>query len=157
MKIRAVNIIDETLPEVACRSGISRIELRADETLSVQQIQGIFQLIAAQQIPLQCISLRPDHLAFTAPAAAIEKLSLLFAPSGYRLAISGCCAEITVAGGQFEHMPDVAAKIIAALKAAEVYILDLNSSHASASVLIDQSDLARANQAIYAALPALRP
>ena len=152
MKIRAVKIVDKTLPVISCQSGIAQIELLGNHSFSAQEIQTLFQMIAVQQVPLQCINLDAAQIVFAVPCSASDDIALLLAAAGHKVNTIGDCAEINVSGIQMEHATAIAAKILAALRMTGISILQLKTSHASVSVLIQQPDLISAKQAIQTAL-----
>jgi aspartate kinase len=152
MKIRAVRITDGTLPVLSCQSGITQIKLLANHPFSGQEIQAIFQMIANHQISLQRINLHLDQIVFSVPCAAADSITFLFDKPDYVINRNSNCAEINISGGQISDIPEIMAKIIETLSCANVSILQLSTSQAFVSVLIEQADLAKASSVIRAAL-----
>jgi len=109
----------------------------------------IFHRLADAGVSVDLINVSPDEKKFIITEDAADSASEALKDLGVDVTIRSGCAKISVIGAGMRGMPGVMAKVVAALREAQVRILQTSDSHLTISVLTDEQDLERATKALH--------
>lgn len=109
----------------------------------------IFSRLAGTGVSVDLINVSPEVKRFIIPEEDVEKaraaLETLPLAADFRCG----CAKVSVIGTGMRGVPGVMSRVVAALREAEVRILQSSDSHLTISVLIDQGDVESATKALH--------
>jgi aspartate kinase len=111
--------------------------------------QGALSVLAEHGISIDLITLMPEVLAFTVKEEAVKEAANLLSKLGYQVQTSGSCAKVSIIGAGMRGRPGVMARVVKALHAAGVEILQTADSHTTISCLVPREDLQRALAALH--------
>lgn len=109
----------------------------------------VFGSMAEAGISVDLISVSPTTQTFTIEGKLLDKATSILGRLGYETrAVSGC-AKVTIVGAKMRGVPGVMAKVARALGRANIPILQTADSHLTISVLVPESEMARAIRALH--------
>jgi len=109
----------------------------------------IFHGLAEAGVSVDLINVSPDEKKFIITEDAAASTAEALRDLGVDVSIRPGCAKISVVGAGMRGIPGVMAKVVAALREAQVRILQTSDSHLTISVLTDERDLERATKALH--------
>lgn len=109
----------------------------------------LFHRLADAGVSVDLINVSPDEKKFIVTEDAKDSAYEALKDLGVNVSIRSGCAKISVIGAGMRGMPGVMAKVVAALREAQVRILQTSDSHLTISVLTDEQDLERATKALH--------
>ncbi|MBP0816862.1 ACT domain-containing protein, partial [Bacillus anthracis] len=113
--------------------------------------QHVFKEMANEGISVDLINISPTGVAYTVndnvSARAVEVLKQL----GYEPIVTEHCAKVSIVGAGMAGIPGVTAKIVTALAEKGIQILQSADSHTTIWVLVKETDLVEAVNALHSA------
>lgn len=109
----------------------------------------IFQRLADAGVSVDLINVSPNEKKFIVSEEAATNAKQALTDLNVEVVVRPGCAKISVIGAGMRGIPGVMAKVVAALREAQVRILQTSDSHLTISVLTDEKDLEQATQALH--------
>ncbi|WP_219836713.1 aspartate kinase [Paenibacillus sp. R14(2021)] len=140
---------DRHVTGVAHVSGVTQITVQAQDGHTDVQLQ-VFQAMAKHHISVDFINVNPGGAVYTVFDHDADKAVNVLQEIGYApRAVSGC-AKISVIGGGMNGVPGIMARIVEALTEKGVPILQSADSNTTIWVLVRESYMVTALQALHA-------
>ncbi|MDP3487139.1 MAG: aspartate kinase, partial [Bacillota bacterium] len=109
----------------------------------------IFHRLADAGVSVDLINVSPGEKKFIITEDVADSAFEALKDLGVDVSIRPGCAKISVIGAGMRGIPGVMAKVVAALREAQVRILQTSDPHLTISVLTDEQDLERATKALH--------
>lgn len=116
-----------------------------DQTMNVR----LFRALAERGISVDMINVSPRRKSFVVRDERAEEAREALEELGLEPELRPGCAKVTVVGAGMHGVPGVMARVVEALKAADVSILLTVDSHMTISCLVDGRDLSAAVRALH--------
>ncbi len=113
-------------------------------------LERIFGDIAGRGITLDMMSIFPERVAFTFERTAWAEVRETLAGLGVAYTVNDHCARVTLVGAGIHGVPGIMHRIVRALTAAGIRVLQSVDSNMIIGVLVDASEAAAAVRAIHA-------
>jgi len=133
------HVRDVTQLAVTDRDGPADLQLR------------VFRAMASHGISVDFINVMPSGIHYTVTGNDTPTALELLEELGFEPRVRRACAKVSVIGGGMNGEPGVMARIVEALTGAGIQILQSADSNTTIWVLISESDLAAALQALHTA------
>ncbi|MHC5251804.1 aspartate kinase [Listeria kieliensis] len=140
------DIKERLVTGIAHVTNLTQINVRI-ETPDKQQ--DAFSLLAEHGISLDFISIGTENIAFTVPEEKRKQTVELLEKQGFSVLVTEHCAKVSIVGAGITGVPGVTAKIVSALAARGIQILQSADSHTTIWVLISEEDLIQAVNALH--------
>ncbi|TDQ39700.1 aspartate kinase [Aureibacillus halotolerans] len=141
--------IDERLVTgIAHVANVSQITVKATGDQPIQQA-AIFNAMASEGISVDFISITPTYVSYTVSASSTNRAEMVLKTQGHTPFIKKGCAKVSAVGAGMTGVPGVAAKIVAALAAKKINILQSADSHTTIWVLVDGEHMEAAVNALH--------
>ncbi|REE94476.1 aspartate kinase [Paenibacillus taihuensis] len=140
---------DRHVTGVAHVSGVTQITVQAQDGPSDVQLQ-VFQAMARHQISVDFINVNPGGAVYTVFDHDADKAVSVLREIGYSPKAVNGCAKISVIGGGMNGVPGIMARIVEALTEQGIPILQSADSNTTIWVLVSESYMASALQALHA-------
>ncbi|MDQ7819935.1 MAG: aspartate kinase [Armatimonadota bacterium] len=124
-----------------------KIPRQGDRDLS-RPLQAL-DALAAAGISIDLINLLPEVLAFTVKEEVAAQASKVLTTLGFDVQASAPCAKVSIIGAGMRGRPGVMARVVKALHAAGVEILQTADSHTTISCLVWRDQMQAALQALH--------
>ncbi|MBM7564669.1 aspartate kinase [Paenibacillus sacheonensis] len=147
--LNASSVRDRHVTGVAHVSGVTQITVQAQEGPSDVQLQ-VFQAMAKHHISVDFINVNPGGAVYTVFDHDADKAVTVLQEIGYMPKAVNGCAKISVIGGGMNGVPGIMARIVEALTEQGIPILQSADSNTTIWVLVQESDMAIALQALHA-------
>ena len=129
--------------------GLTQITLHTagedDQAMNVR----LFRALADRGISVDMINVSPRRKSFVVRDERAGEARAALEELGLKPELRPGCAKVTVVGAGMHGVPGVMARVVEALKAADVSILLTVDSHMTISCLVDGRDLGRAVRALH--------
>lgn len=149
-ELDGTNIADRPVAGVTQVPGIAQLKVgthkfqdKPDRNLQV------FKAMADEGISIDLINVHVNWVFFTVKEDVLDKAEKILDKLGYEVEISRDCAKVSIVGGGIHELPGVMARVVEALSAAKVSILQTVDSHNTISCLIPQANMAAAVKALH--------
>ena len=147
---------DAVATAVTTVAGIARIRIRLpyakDEPRAHMEAQTrLYRLMADASISIDMFTPMNDRLVFTIPAQTVEQALEIIRAEGYEAAVRPSLGKVTLVGSGMHGVPGVMARVAECLMQADIDILQIADSHATISLLVDESDLMEAARTLHRA------
>ena len=109
----------------------------------------IFSRLAEARVSVDLINVSPEIKRFIISEEATEKARDALKTLPITPEFRRGCAKVSVIGTGMRGLPGVMSRVVAALREAEVRILQSSDSHLTISVLVDRGDVEAATQALH--------
>ncbi|MBC1934950.1 aspartate kinase [Listeria grandensis] len=119
------------------------------KTTSVHTQQQAFAILAEAAISLDFINISTDEIVFTVPERKREHVLTLLKEASYDAHTTEDCAKVSIVGAGIAGVPGVTAKIVSALSAKNIAILQSADSHTTVWILVEEADLIAAVNALH--------
>lgn len=143
-----VDIPDRLVTGIAHMDNISQLNVKIDET-DLRAQATIFQTMADANISVDFINISPTNVIYTVPTDVKAQAVSLLENKGFAVAVTEKCAKVSAVGAGMTGIPGVAAKIASALVEKDVQILQSADSHTTIWVLVHESQLSIAINALH--------
>lgn len=119
------------------------------QTNDVQTQQQAFAILADAGISLDFINISTNEIVFTVPERKREHVLTLLKEASYHAETTENCAKVSIVGAGIAGVPGVTAKIVSALSAKNIAILQSADSHTTVWILVEEADLIAAVNALH--------
>ncbi|MEN2666699.1 aspartate kinase [Listeria aquatica] len=140
------DIKERLVTGIAHVTNLTQINVRVEST---DKQQEAFNLLAEHGISLDFISIGTKNIAFTVPEEKMKQTVALLEDQGFSVFVTEHCAKVSIVGAGITGVPGVTAKIVSALAAQGIQILQSADSHTTIWVLISEEDLIQAVNALH--------
>lgn len=147
---KGIEIPDRLITGIAHMSNITQIKIVTDEPSGLMHAQ-IFEAMAAASISVDFINIFPSGVMYTVPEVLSKKAEQLLIELGYQPTLIHNCAKVSIVGAGMTGVPGVTAKMVQSLVSAGIEILQSADSHTTIWVLINETDLITAINALHQA------
>lgn len=135
---------------IAHVSNVTQIKVLAKETAYDLQ-QHVFKEMANEGISVDLINISPTGVAYTVSDNVSNRAVELLQNLGYEPIVTEHCAKVSIVGAGMAGYPGVTAKIVTALAEKGIQILQSADSHTTIWVLVKETDLVEAVNALHSA------
>lgn len=142
------DIHDRLVTGIAHVPNITQIKIDAKKNQYNLQSE-VFKGMANEQISVDFINISPSGVIYTVSAADSDKAVRILKKLGYEPEVERACAKVSVVGAGITGVPGVTSKIVTALSEKGIRILQSADSHTTIWVLVKQSDLTEAVNALH--------
>ncbi|OXS78598.1 aspartate kinase [Domibacillus enclensis] len=134
---------DRLVTGIAHVTGITRIRVQTNEQAH------IFQLMAGEGISVDFINISEDRVTYTVRDGDADKAKKRLEESGYTPILEPDCAKVSVVGAGMTGVPGVTSKIVSALAACGINIMQSADSHTTIWVLVKEEQMPAAVNALH--------
>src|SRR5699024_666072 len=145
-----IDIPDRLVTGIAHIAQISQLKVAVSET-DVKAQSVIFQTMADASISVDFFHISPREITYTVPNKIADYAVQLLENAGYSATVLKDCAKVSAVGAGMTGIPGVAAKITNALTDVGVQVLQSADSHTTIWVLIKESAVTKAVNALHEA------
>jgi aspartate kinase len=138
----------DLLTAIAHKNGITQFTVFFNED-SVEESERFMNELTDKHISIDLINFFTDRKVFTVDEKNVEKLEQILKLSDYKFKVTEGCSKITAIGHKIRGVPGVMARIVSALARKDVQILQSSDSHTTISILVKQSDMEEAVNALH--------
>lgn len=111
----------------------------------------VFKAMAKEHISVDFINISPSGIVYTVTEDMTDKAEKVLKDLGYEPVITRGCAKVSTVGAGIAGVPGITAKIVTALSAEGIQILQSADSHTTIWVLVKEADLVKAVNALHEA------
>jgi len=133
---------------VAHLSGVAQVTIATPTEDSLLEYE-IFRLLAEAMVSVDLINVSPLEKKFIVQAESIGKVNEALRDLPVTITHREGCAKVSIIGTGMRGIPGVMAKVVAAMREAQVRILQTSDSYLTISVLVDHHDMEKAVQALH--------
>src|SRR5690625_3884254 len=145
-----VDIPDRLVTGIAHMDRISQVKVLQKEDDVISQAK-VFATMAEANISVDFINVSPTEITFTVPNEIADYVAELLRNLSYTVFVTKDCAKVSAVGAGMTGIPGVAAKITKALTDVGVKVLQSADSHTTIWVLVKQSEMNKAVNALHEA------
>ncbi|MBW7453640.1 aspartate kinase [Paenibacillus sepulcri] len=146
---QSATVRDRYVTGVAHVSGVTQITVHAQDGHNDVQLQ-VFQAMARHHISVDFINVTPGGAVYTVFDQDARQAVAVLQAIGYAPIAVSSCAKISVIGGGMNGVPGIMAKIVEALTAQGIPILQSADSNTTIWVLVSESFMVDALRALHA-------
>lgn len=145
-----IDIPDRLVTGIAHITQVSQLKVPvAKNDVTAQAV--IFQTMADAGISVDFFHISPKEITYTVPNKIADYAVQLLEKAGYSVSVQKDCAKVSAVGAGMTGIPGVAAKITNALTNVGVQVLQSADSHTTIWVLIKESAVTKAVNALHEA------
>ncbi|HET7629110.1 MAG TPA: aspartate kinase [Bacillales bacterium] len=142
------DVQDRLITGIAHTTGVCQMKVPEREgRFDVQSV--VFETMANLGISVDMININPDGVVYTVKEENADRAVHALKQIGYEPQAIHGCAKVSAVGAAINGVPGVAARIVGALSAKNIRILQSADSHTTIWVLVRQDDLAQAVNALH--------
>ncbi|PLR97224.1 aspartate kinase [Bacillus sp. T33-2] len=145
---RGSDIRERPVTGIAHVSHVSQIKVFAKKDQYNLQSE-VFKAMANENISVDFINISPNGVVYTVADGMSDKALAVLAELGHSPDIERKCAKVSVVGAGMAGVPGVTSKIVTALSEKGIRILQSADSHTTIWVLVKESDLVKAVNALH--------
>lgn len=127
---------------------VTQIRVHAKENQYDLQTE-VFKAMANEHISVDFINISPSGVVYTVNETVCDQAIRVLKQLGYEPEVERDCAKVSVVGAGITGVPGVTAKIVTALASKGIRILQSADSHTTIWVLVKQTDLIEAVNALH--------
>lgn len=131
---------------IAHVTNLTQLRVKTD---NVHTQQKAFAILAEASISLDFINISTNEIVFTVPERKREHVLTLLKEASYEAETTENCAKVSIVGAGIAGVPGVTAKIVSALSAKNIAILQSADSHTTVWILVEETDLIAAVNALH--------
>ncbi len=139
---------DRFVTGIANVSNVSQIQVFANEGQYDLQLK-VFKAMADHRISVDFINVNPSGVVYTVKDNEASKARELLSVMGYKPHITPQCSKVSVIGGGMNGVPGIMARIVEALTAEDIQIMQSADSNTTIWVLVKNDDMVRAVRALH--------
>ncbi|WP_147532180.1 aspartate kinase [Bacillus marasmi] len=109
----------------------------------------VFKAMANENISVDFINISPNGVVYTVTDEMADRAVSVLKAMGHEPTVEKNCAKVSVVGAGMAGVPGITAKIVTALSEQEIRILQSADSHTTIWVLVKQTDLEKAVNALH--------
>lgn len=125
---------------IAHQVGLTQFDIDTQNTSA----QTVFDLLAKHHISVDFINISPHHVVFNLDERQSNQAKQLLAAAGITAKIIPDCVKVSIVGAGIMGTPGITAKIVGALSAKKIDILQTTDSYTTIWVLVNGRDLKQA-------------
>lgn len=148
VEFKGSDIKDRTVTGIAHLAPVTQIKVHAKKDQYDLQTK-VFKAMANEKISVDFINISPNGVIYTVAAEMTDKADVTLKGLGLESEIVRECAKVSVVGGGIAGVPGITAKIVTALSENGITILQSADSHTTIWVLVKQTDLFTAVNALH--------
>lgn len=145
---RGSDIKERTVTGIAHLAPITQIKVFAKKDQYNLQTE-VFKSMANEKISVDFINISPTGVVYTVTEEMSDKAEEVLRNLGYEPELERECAKVSIVGAGITGVPGITAKIVTALSDKGIRILQSADSHTTIWVLVKQSDLIPAVNALH--------
>lgn len=142
------DIRERLVTGIAHVPNVTQIKVHAKENQYNLQSE-VFKAMANENISVDFINISPSGVVYTVNESVCERAVEVLTNLGYEPDVERDCAKVSVVGAGITGVPGVTAKIVTALAKKDIRILQSADSHTTIWVLVKQTDLIEAVNALH--------
>lgn len=142
------DVRERTVTGIAHLAPVTQVKVLAKKDQYNLQTE-VFKSMANEKISVDFINISPNGVVYTVTDEMSDKAENILQGLGYEPEIERECAKVSVVGAGIAGVPGITAKIVTALSEKGVRILQSADSHTTIWVLVKQTDLATAVNALH--------
>jgi len=143
---------DRTVTGLAHFRGLTQFSVPSDPDGNAYDVQlRVFSAMAKNGISVDLINVLPSGIHYTVKDADADKALRLLRDLGYEPAIRTRCAKLSIIGGGMNDEPGVMARIVEALTARQITILQSADSNTTIWILVADDEMVEALDALHTA------
>lgn len=143
-----IDISDRLITGIAHMDKITQVKVSMNEEEHHLQ-SDIFKAMAEAGISVDFINISPSGVMYTIPTETTEKAITILETLGFIPEINENCAKVSAVGAGMTGVPGVASRIVQALTDKGIQILQSADSHTTIWVLIKETDVKLAVNALH--------
>jgi aspartate kinase len=133
---------------IAHVSNVTQIKVLAKDAPYDLQAQ-VFKEMANEKISVDLINISPTGVAYTVSDDVADRAIMVLRNIGYEPIVTRHCAKVSIVGAGMTGVPGITSRIVTALSGAGVQILQSADSYTTIWVLVKESDLVEAVNALH--------
>ncbi|WP_031514456.1 aspartate kinase [Desulfofalx alkaliphila] len=141
--------LDRTITGLTNIADITQITIAVSELKVENPLLKIFKGMALSDISVDFWNVNPEYIAFTVKNSDVEKAKQVLENMGISPTLRPGCAKVAAVGAGMTGVPGVMARVVEALTAEGVEILQSSDSHTTIWVLVKQEDMKKAVVALH--------
>jgi len=141
-------IADRYVTGIAHATNITQIQVTADDARLDLQVQ-VFQAMAKAGISVDFINVNPSGVVYTVRDEDADRAYEVLRSIGLSPVLRSNCAKIAAIGGGINGVPGIMSKIVSALAAQHITILQSADSNTTIWVLVNRADMESALRALH--------
>lgn len=145
---RGSDIKERTVTGIAHLAPITQIKVFAKKDQYNLQTE-VFKSMANEKISVDFINISPTGVVYTVTEEMSDRAEHVLKNLGYEAELERECAKVSVVGAGITGVPGITAKIVTALSDKGIRILQSADSHTTIWVLVKESDLVSAVNALH--------
>ncbi len=130
---------DRPATGIATRSDIAFFEIFPDNGKNYATGLKVFPLLAAENISVDFINIRPERISFVVDDSRSEEAGEIMETENFNHRISHNFSKVSLVGGGMTGQPGIMARIVEAFCQADIRIFQTTDSHTTISCLIKSS------------------
>lgn len=141
---------DRVITGITQISNVVQIKITLSNVSDGLKLQRrIFNSLALAGISIDFINVYPQYVVFTVKFNVADKAVQVLENAGFTPEVRPGCAKVSAVGAGMTGVPGVMARIVEALTAEDIEILQANDSHTTIWVLVKQEDMGKAICALH--------
>lgn len=129
----------------------SRTQISVEYGEENQNVDDVFDILAANKISIDLINVFPNYRVFTVDSKLEENVKKILDELKLKYTVVSNCSKIAVIGNGMRGIPGVMAKILKALKEKNIKVLQTADSHTTIWCLVKEEDTTNAIKALHEA------
>ena len=117
-----------------------RTQITIDTSQGIEEQNDILLRLADNHISIDIINIFPDKMIFTIEGNLTDKALAVMKENNYKCKVIEKCSKISAVGERMRGVPGVMSRIINALTAGKIEVLQTSDSHMTISCLIKEED-----------------
>ncbi|WP_017727368.1 aspartate kinase [Halalkalibacterium ligniniphilum] len=144
----ARDVQDRIITGIAHLANVTQIKVFAkDGEYDLQE--KVFKAMANENISVDFININPRGVVYTVMDSVADRALAVLKELGFEPEVERHCAKVSAVGAGMTGVPGVTAKIVAALSRENIQILQSADSHTTIWVLVKETDMAKAVNALH--------
>lgn len=132
------SITDRIITSITYVTG--RTQITIDTSQGIEEQNDILLRLADNHISIDIINIFPDKMIFTIEGNLTDKALAVMKENNYKCKVIEKCSKISAVGERMRGVPGVMSRIINALTAGKIEVLQTSDSHMTISCLIKEED-----------------
>ena len=141
-------ISERLITGIAHMNNVTQIKVLAKEGQYDLQ-EKVFKAMANEKISVDFININLLGVVYTVSEEVTDRAIKVLTDMGYDPIVTRNCAKVSVIGAGMSGVPGVTAKIISALSKESIQILQSADSHTTIWVLVKETDMVKAVNALH--------
>ncbi len=140
---------DQLVTGIAHQAGITQIKVRTNTSNSMELHDQLLTELAAAGVSVDFFNIFSKGITFTVPNDKLKRTTEIIERLAVDYEINENCAKVSAVGAGIQGVPGVAAKVVSALAGQQIQILQSADSHTTIWLLIKETDLEKAVNALH--------